>query len=185
MTASAINFDAVPSELKARKQWVLRGGKDGKTPINADGKSKGWNEPEFWMSFDSVRDAYQKDPKKYAGIGFIASRQGAQTDPQLQLGDLDCCRDPVTGKVSSWAKSILDQINGYTELSPSLCGFRFINLGNLPNELGQITGRGPDNLTDEMKAHIIAQNFRLKRSWKKAKPPLIILSFMRQTSISL
>jgi putative DNA primase/helicase len=99
----------------------------GKRPVNQARSSVGWNKLEFWLTFDAVKNAYTLCSDLFDGIGFIADRDGNPEGTQIQLGDLDCCRDPVTGYVSGWAKSILDQLNTYSELSPSGCGFRFIN----------------------------------------------------------
>jgi AAA domain len=33
--------------------------------------------------------------------------------------DIDCCRDPKTGKITDWARAIIDRFNTYTELSVS------------------------------------------------------------------
>jgi len=46
------------------------------------------------------------------GIGFVLGSGVAGVD-------LDTCRNPVTGEISVWAQKIIDDLNTWTELSPS------------------------------------------------------------------
>src|SRR5262249_24216161 len=48
--------------------------------------------------------------------------------------DLDCCRDPKTGTVDSWAQAIIDEVRSYTEVSPSGTGIRIFAKGRIPGE---------------------------------------------------
>ncbi len=40
--------------------------------------------------------------------------------------DLDKCRDPETGEIEPWARSIIDRLKSYTEISPSGCGLHIL-----------------------------------------------------------
>jgi primase-polymerase (primpol)-like protein len=115
-----------PPVLKSSNQWVLR---NGKKPANRDGDSKGWADPSFWMTFDEALEAFQSAPSKFSGLGYIVEHDPARGDSQIIVGDLDNCRDPITGWVSPWAESILSTINACTSVSISGCGFRFFCLG--------------------------------------------------------
>ena len=145
-----INRRKIAPYLIPMRRWVLR---MGKAPCDPDNNFSGWDEPEFWMRLDVVLDAY--DTGEFDGIGFIVAREDHLGDRQVLGGDLDCCRDPQTGEASPWAKVILKRLSTYTEVSPSGCGFRFFCLGKLPEGVDNATGYGSDDLTDEMKAHII------------------------------
>jgi len=131
----------MPKILRESKHWLLR---KEKQPVNASGTSSGWNDPSFWMSYDEVSQALVDNPTKFDGIGYIVSRDRDRGDSQIIGGDLDCCRDPVSGWVSPWADSILKSLNAVAGISISGCGFRFFCLGKLPNGLNKITGIGPD-----------------------------------------
>ena len=72
-------------------------------------------------------------------------------------GDLDCCRNPVTGVISPWSKGHLENIRpSYTEGSPSGCGLRFFVWGRIPDGTNSITGDGPqDDLSEDDKKEIL------------------------------
>jgi primase-polymerase (primpol)-like protein len=46
--------------------------------------------------------------------------------------DLDDCRDPTTGELTSWAQDIVDRLDSYSEVSPSGRGVHVIVEGELP-----------------------------------------------------
>jgi putative DNA primase/helicase len=46
--------------------------------------------------------------------------------------DLDDCRNPTTGELSSWAQDIVDRLDSYDEVSPSGRGVHVIVEGELP-----------------------------------------------------
>jgi primase-polymerase (primpol)-like protein len=47
--------------------------------------------------------------------------------------DLDDCRDPETGTGANWATAIIDQLDSYTEVSPSGTGYHVLIDGELPD----------------------------------------------------
>ena len=61
------------------------------------------------------------------GIGFVFTAD----DPFVGV-DLDHCRDPETGEVEPWAQEIVDELDSYTEVSPSKTGLHSIVNGKLP-----------------------------------------------------
>jgi putative DNA primase/helicase len=76
-----------------------------------------------------------------SGVGFVFT----DDDPFTGV-DLDKCRDQETGVISKWARQIIDELNSYTEVSPSGTGVKITIRGNLPKgfrnrksvEIGQI-----------------------------------------------
>jgi putative DNA primase/helicase len=46
--------------------------------------------------------------------------------------DLDHCRDAETGTIESWARSIVDRLKSYTEITPSSEGLRIFIRAKLP-----------------------------------------------------
>ena len=175
----------LPIELAPLRQFCCR---DGKQPIikkPATGRlTSSWrgNTKEGWKGSDGYLTlceavAYvangetywtQNENKEWVqvpvdGIGFICTKE---EDPSKQIvgGDLDACRDPVTGELSSWAQQFVWDTNPfYTEISPSGCGLRFFYRAHLPNRVDSLTGNGPDDLTDEMKSHILDAKPALKK----------------------
>lgn len=108
-----------PEELRRRNQWVNHD--TDKQPWIAGTKRRASStDSETWRSFDA---AY-KDGR---GLGFAVS----SGDPYTFV-DLDHCRNPETGIVEEWAQKIIDQLDGYTEVSFSGDGFHILVRGKLP-----------------------------------------------------
>jgi putative DNA primase/helicase len=78
------------------------------------------NDPSTWTSFDdAIRHA-----SRFDGIGFQFGDCG-------YVGiDLDDCREPTTGALSSFAQQILRRFDSYAEVSPSGAGVKVFLLGN-------------------------------------------------------
>jgi primase-polymerase (primpol)-like protein len=119
--------------MKEEDQWVCwrteeRDGKATKVPINpyTGGYAKS-NDTSTWSDFDTAL-AYNREAADIEGVGFMFHEDG------LYAGvDLDDCRDPKSGDVEDWAKDILDQLESYTERSPSGTGFHVIVYGFVPD----------------------------------------------------
>lgn len=62
------------------------------------------------------------------GIGFIFTA----TDPLVGV-DLADCRDPETGEPLEPAPSIIEQLDSFTEVSPSGTGYHILLEGDLPD----------------------------------------------------
>ncbi|MGH8695713.1 MAG: hypothetical protein ACREVS_04510 [Burkholderiales bacterium] len=60
------------------------------------------------------------------GIGYVLTA----ADGVVGI-DLDKCRDPDTGVIAPWALAIVQQIDAYTEVSPSGTGVRIFAPGTL------------------------------------------------------
>lgn len=125
MTTAAYN--AIPAELKALDQWVTwrtesRDGKATKVPYNANPGSRARarsNAPSTWTDFSTaVARAAQGDMD---GIGFEFG-----PDDEYAGVDLDDCRDPDTGELHEDAQRIVDDLDSYAEVSPSLTGLKII-----------------------------------------------------------
>ncbi len=48
--------------------------------------------------------------------------------------DLDKCRNPETGELEEWATEIIQDLDGYTEASPSGTGVHIFIRGKAPNK---------------------------------------------------
>lgn len=123
--------DALPPALVERDQWVCwrsqdRDTKTTKVPI-VPGTTQfaSTTDPDTWRSFQTARDAVTTTA--VAGLGFVFTAD----DPLIGV-DLDDCRDPETGEPTAWATAIIDQLESYTEVSPSGTGYHILITGTLP-----------------------------------------------------
>ena len=139
-----MSFEDVPGYLKAARQWVAR---TQKKPCDLQGRSGGWQSPDFWLSFEEAKAGIESSPGKFSGLGFIIARQPERENKQLVGVDLDACRDPRNGWVSPWAADILRKLNSYTELSLSGTGFHVWILGKLPEGMDNAESEGMEPIT--------------------------------------
>lgn len=131
-------FDTIPQDLKDLGQWVCWSavwdpakGKYNKIPKNArTGANASSTNPATWSGYEVAKAAYERDPKKYAGIGFVLCAD----DPYCGV-DLDhvITTDAEGNKVlSASAASIVASLDTYAEVSPSGTGIRLFAVGKLP-----------------------------------------------------
>lgn len=173
------SLDSLHDNLKVLQQFCIRVGKQ---PYIRDGTkntftSTEWPlKPDNWLTFSEALEALQKGVKVWHdggyhpvdGIGFLVARNGHE-GPQTLGGDLDCCRDPETGLISSWAVAFLQKVKPfYTEVSISKCGLRFFAYGRLPGERDNITGNGPqDDLPEESRERILTAKPKVREKLQK------------------
>jgi len=120
--ALAVQFENIPMELKRIPRWVLwkfvevgDEGRVAKLPMQIGGKPASSSNPQTWKDFITIQDAYQNG--NYDGIGFVF-------DGSDIMGiDIDDCRSP-DGTLSDFAKEILENVEGYAEVSPSGTGLK-------------------------------------------------------------
>jgi hypothetical protein len=138
MSGPSVAYDQIPEEIQELDIWVgwkheKRVRRDGsvyrtKAPYNVrTRKYAKSNLPASWSSFDVVRAAHHRDD--YDGIGccVVANYVG---------GDLDGCLH--NGIIEPWARKIVDELDSYTEISPSNEGLRIIVKGELPDGRRQL-----------------------------------------------
>ena len=83
------------------------------------------DDPATWASFSDAFTAYSNN--QAFGIGIVLDGSD-----RLVGVDLDKCRHPGTGAIAPWAQAIVDQLNTYTEASPSGSGLRMFVYASLP-----------------------------------------------------
>lgn len=121
--------DRIPVELRALAQWVtwrkaVRHGRGTKVPYTPDGRRlASCNDPATWGTFDAAVATFGTGAVD--GIGFqIAKGQGI-------VGiDLDHCI--ADGEIESWAMTIVERFDTYTEVSPSSTGIRMFAFAAKP-----------------------------------------------------
>lgn len=117
------NYDKIPNELRALKQWVCAW-KDSKTPMRAwEYKGASSVDNNTWETYDyaieSVRDGF------YDYLGFVFADNG-------YVGiDIDTGYDE-DGLISELAVDLINKCKSYTEKSKSGRGFHILLKGDLP-----------------------------------------------------
>lgn len=154
-----------PATMTKSRHWVVH--KD-KAPEGKEGRT-GWNLAENWFSFDEALQMLERRGG-FDGLGFIVARESGRKSKQIIGGDLDNCRDPITGEGSEWAIKILKDLNACSAPSISGCGYRFFCLGKLPDGTNEVQGHGADDLPSEMKEHILAAKPKAREKLEKYGP---------------
>ena len=134
--ALPVLFDNIPTELKRIPRWVLwrfvmvgenEHKKWAKLPAQTSGQSASSTNPDTWTDFFSVQEAYQKNPTKFDGIGFVFDG----TDNLVGV-DLDDCYDAEQGIFTNVAlQQIAESLQGYMEISPSGTGVKIFTRADL------------------------------------------------------
>ena len=156
-----------PSALRLSDHWVLL---KEKNPVNKEGVTIDGTDSPTWMPFNEALEALESNPSKFTGLGYIVHHDPSRGDNQIIGGELDNCRDPITGWVSPWAQTILSTLNACTGISLSGCGFIFFFLGKLPDAINKIVGHGPEDLTAEAKINILDRKPDIKDKLAAGKP---------------
>jgi len=123
----------VPPEMLEHDQWLcwkteLRKGKKTKVPLDPNtgyfGKA---NDKKTWTNYNKAK---RFSDQKNVGLGFVFTK----SDPFVGV-DLDDYRYPDSDGdlCDSVARDIIDELQSYTEVSPSGTGYHIIVKGELPN----------------------------------------------------
>jgi hypothetical protein len=136
-----VNEQAIPRELKRRRQWVvwrfLYGKRDVKprkvlyTP--ATGEIASSTDLASWGTYEEARAAFRRGG--WEGIGFVF----AATDTVAGV-DLDDCVDVETGGLTPQAQAIVNTFHSYTEYSPSGRGIHILVFAAMPDGRGRKQG---------------------------------------------
>jgi hypothetical protein len=117
--------------IKDLRQWLCwrieeRDGKLTKVPYGPrTGQRADSTTPETWGGYDEAMKAYEEHG--YDGIGFVFT-----PEDDLCGVDLDKCVDPETGEIEEWAQEVIEELDSYTEISPSGTGVHVLVSATLP-----------------------------------------------------
>lgn len=121
MPKAKVDSSHIPPELMAAAQWVCwkyvvkTAGKT-KIPYTPGGSAAAkTNDPKTWREYDKALASL----RRYDGIGFVVT----SNDPWCGV-DIDHCIDKETGVIHPVASEIVEQLNSYTEITPSGEGLR-------------------------------------------------------------
>ena len=127
-------YEATGDEAKEEQIW----GKPARSPMRTGRKIR-WGGEHFekdehlWGDFHSAWIAYLLNPYPLDGIGFLVEPDRpieVEGEDQLPVWlDLDDCRNPETGQIDHRVMEEIEQLNTYTEISPSGKGLRCLGLG--------------------------------------------------------
>jgi hypothetical protein len=130
-------LQSIPALLREIPNWVswkreVRDSRPTKPPfICGTNRTKyaSNTDPSTWSTFDKA--AAEIFSSENEGIGFVIG--GEAVAKQILGFDLDGCRNPETGEISSWAEEFLDSLpSSYAEYTPSGYGMRIWVRGKLP-----------------------------------------------------
>ncbi len=116
-----ILHENVPAELKVLDQWVCWRREQDTKMLKVAGtlRNAKSTDPETWRSFCECLAAHEARPGRYAGLGFVFTKD----DPYVGV-DLDDVRDPKTGVLTPRAAEIVARLASYAEVSPSGAGVK-------------------------------------------------------------
>jgi hypothetical protein len=130
---TAVNFDAIPAELRSERRWVvareeLRDGRPTKVPYCASDPARRASSTDegTWSDFETARRLVEGGT--FPWIGFMFHGSGYTGI------DLDWKEDEKIekGTIPDWATELILGLDSYTELSVSEKGAHVIAKGNLP-----------------------------------------------------
>lgn len=130
------DYSNVPEDLKNLPQWVVHQGKKPIDPNTYYGAKAG--DPSTWGTFEQCLGL----APMYDGIGFELNDNGI-------VGiDIDHCIDEI-GLLSKEARSIVERLNSYTEISPSGTGLHIWIYGDIPEKGRKHTEKGVEIYKDK------------------------------------
>lgn len=130
-TALPVQFQNIPLTLKKIPRWVLwrlvEVGEESnkrwsKLPVQSNGLSASSTNPDTWTDFLHAQEAYETG--RFDGVGFVFDG----SDNVMGI-DLDDCYDGQT--FTEEAQTILNQVEGYAEISPSGTGVKIFTRAQL------------------------------------------------------
>jgi hypothetical protein len=112
------NYENIPLEMRQLQRWTLhkvepgKNGKLQKVPYQATGQHASSTDAKTWTHFP------QSVPAGFDGVSFaLAASDG------LVCVDIDGGRNPETEQPRTWARQIIDDLDSYTDVSPSGTGY--------------------------------------------------------------
>jgi putative DNA primase/helicase len=137
-TALKVQFENIPMDLKKIPRWLLwkfvemgegETKRWSKLPRQANGQSASSTNPDTWTDFLTAQSAYEQNPDKFDGVGFVFDG----TDNIIGV-DLDDCYDDAQGAfINAALQHIADSLEGYMEVSPSGTGVKIFTRADLKN----------------------------------------------------
>jgi primase-polymerase (primpol)-like protein len=118
-------------DLRDLRQWLVwrseeRDGKPTKIPYSPlTGSKASSTDPKTWAGYPEAVSVCKE--RGFDGVGFVFT-----SEDDLCGVDLDGCLNPETGEIEGWAQEIIEELNSYTEISPSGAGVHVLVRATLP-----------------------------------------------------
>jgi len=137
--SAAVPTDSLPDAFLTYDHWICwreeeRDGQFTKLPVDPHTDSfASTTDAETWSDYETALNHAEAND---LGLGFVFT----DSDPFVGV-DLDKCRDIETGQPETWAKELVQELDSYTEVSPSGTGYHVLLEGSLPeggNRKGQV-----------------------------------------------
>ncbi len=132
-----MNLQAVPAELRVRRQWVVwrsivAEGKITKPPYNPNNPAymADVTDPSQWGTFEDAVRVYENNPSIFSGIGFVFADNDEYFG--MDIDDESKVKPEHLETRQRFVSQIMSQVDTYTELSPSGMGVHMIGKGRLP-----------------------------------------------------
>ncbi len=136
---TVVSYPAIPQALRETDQWVCwrreeRTGADGepyltKIPVNPlNGSNASASDPSTWAEFERACE-HDRHHEGITGIGFMFSHYD-----EFAGVDFDNAYDPEVVEWQPWAERALDDLDSYTEFSPSHTGAHTIVKAEKPGD---------------------------------------------------
>jgi putative DNA primase/helicase len=122
---------AEKQNMRDLKQWLcwrleVRDGRPTKIPYSPLANRRASStDPSTGGCYSEAVTAYKE--RGHDGIGFVFTE-----GDDLAGVDLDGCLDPETGEIEGWAQEIIEELDSYTEISPSGTGVHILLKATLP-----------------------------------------------------
>ena len=119
------------TDMRDLRQWLCwrseeRNGKPTKIPYSPlTGQRASSTTPGTWAGYEEAVRACEEHG--YGGIGFVFT-----SEDDLCGVDLDGCLNADTGEIEPWARIIIEEVDSYTEISPSGKGVHILVRATLP-----------------------------------------------------
>lgn len=139
-----IDVSRIPFELKKIPRWLVwryepkkseTGLKYIKPPYQASGHKADVTKPEHWSTWAEVESALLT--AKWHGVGLALDGSDG-----LVAWDLDRVIDPKDGSLVGWAERLVEELDSYTEVTPSGEGLRIICRGTIPKQGKKVSMSG-------------------------------------------
>ena len=133
ITQTGVIMENIPQVLRDRPQWVVwrfeqRSGRFTKVPYGVrSSQAASSTDSATWSTYEEVVRSYQRGG--FTGIGYVFS-----AEDEFCGIDLDNSRDPETGVLKPWAQQIVNDLDSYTEVSPSGRGVKVFIKGGKPGD---------------------------------------------------
>ena len=111
----------IPEELKEDATWVCCD--EAKVPLISTRSGAVYaassTDEATWRTYEDAYNAWLENEWSFAGVGRVI-----RAEEDLVGVDLDKCLDPESGKLTPWAKAMLERLDSYAEISPSGTGVK-------------------------------------------------------------